>query len=97
MIYVAVFFAYVALDYCWSKYTKMVGQDRALAAANWAVALLLIGAFGLLGYVQNHWLLVPAALGSWVGTYYSLRGSSIARIARQVLRMEVPPWRPGMH
>lgn len=97
MIYIAVFFAYVALDFCWSKYTKMVGQDRALAAANWAVALLLIGAFGLLGYVQNHWLLVPAALGSWIGTYCSLRSQSLLKGLRQVLRMEVPPWRPGIY
>lgn len=72
-------FAFVAmafLDFIWAEYTKAVTAGRVWVAAGLGSALFLMGGGVAISYVQDHWLLVPAACGSFLGTVLSLKFGS---------------------
>jgi hypothetical protein len=60
-------------DVCWAKYTKNTAGDNAVSAANWAVCLFLLGGLAVVGYTTNPVLLIPSAIGGWVGTYIGVK------------------------
>jgi hypothetical protein len=68
-----VFIAMVALDFCYGEYTKACAERRVVPASNWAVALYLCGVFVAINVIDNNWMCIPAAFGSWLGTYVSIR------------------------
>jgi hypothetical protein len=55
-------------DYFWALYVGAVQTRRPVVAGMWAVALFVMGGLAVIGYTSDHWLLVPAALGAFVGT-----------------------------
>jgi hypothetical protein len=66
------FFAFLALvvgDFCWAIYTAKIQQNNPMMAGLWAIAIYGISAGVTIGYTQDHWLLVPACAGAFVGTY----------------------------
>lgn len=65
----AIFLAAGLLDAVWAKYIQAAAAGKKLAAANWSFLIYVFGSTITLSYVANHWLIVPAALGSWLGTY----------------------------
>lgn len=67
------FIAMALTDFCWVLTVRKVRDDAALAAAAWAVLLFLTAAVGVISYITNHWLLVPAAAGTFVGTYLGVK------------------------
>lgn len=74
MLYEAaiVFAALFALDFVWISYTKAVTQHAPMGAAFWAVLILLFNGVSQIGYVNEPWLLVPAAAGAFTGTYAAM-------------------------
>jgi hypothetical protein len=70
-------FAVMAItDICWAKYTaSAAGGSNPKKAANWAVALFLLGGIAVVGYTANPVLLLPSAAGAWVGTFLGVRMS----------------------
>ena len=71
--FAVVFFSAVGLDALWALYIRRSSQGKALAAASCAAVLLGLGAFNAISYLENHWMLVPAMSGAFVGTYATLR------------------------
>lgn len=71
--YLVVFAAMFALDYVWTYYTKAIQRHASFAAANWAVTITVFNAVAQIGYVENHWLVIPAALGAFGGTYAAMK------------------------
>jgi hypothetical protein len=71
--FAVVFFSAVGLDALWALYIRRSSQGKALAAASCAAVLLGLGAFNAISYLDNHWMLVPAMSGAFVGTYGTLR------------------------
>lgn len=69
----SVFFAYVLIDTLYAYYTIVVTKQRPLAAANAASLMYFLLAFGVLNYVENYLYVIPLALGSWIGTYMTVR------------------------
>lgn len=59
----------VLTDFCWVLTVRKVREDDAMAEAAWAVALFLTAAVGVISYTTDHWLLIPATVGTAVGTY----------------------------
>lgn len=57
------------LDFVWAAYIRTIADKAALRAGLWAVAIILLGGINAIGYIQNHWLLLPIAAGAFVGTY----------------------------
>lgn len=66
---VVVFAVTVALDYVWALYTLATAERRPLAASLSAVGIYALAGFATINYTGNHWMLIPATLGCFVGTY----------------------------
>jgi len=69
MNYIFVFFLLFFLDIAWSFYINKVKDGSALQAASCAAGLFGLGAISTISYVQNPYLLIPAVMGAFCGTY----------------------------
>ena len=76
LLYLAVFSAAAVNDVVWTKYIAAVSGHKALAAGLWATGTILLGAFGIVSYTADHFALIPAAAGAFVGTYFTVRWMS---------------------
>lgn len=65
----AIFLGAGLLDAVWAKYIQAAAKGNKLWAANWSLGIYMLGSVITLTYVADHWMIIPAALGSWVGTY----------------------------
>ena len=66
---VVVFFALFVTDILWSFYIDAVKDGVPLKSATWAALMFGVGTIGVINYVVNPWLVVPALLGCFCGTY----------------------------
>jgi uncharacterized membrane protein YfcA len=73
MSFLGVFLLTAVLDFVWARYTAHVGAARAIAASLYASFIFSVGGLVTVAYTVNHWLLVPAALGAFLGTYVAVR------------------------
>lgn len=73
MTYVLVFIITLLVDVAWTKYMLRAAEKQAVFAAHWSAAIVGLGGLNVLIYVSNHWALIPAACGAWVGTYWTIR------------------------
>ena len=67
------FFAMIVLDWFWAYYTLYVVERRASLAGLYAAGIALCGALTVILYIDNHWMIVPTALGSYVGTWFAVK------------------------
>ena len=67
------FSSMVALDFVWAKYTLACAKRQALSAGFFAALTLALGAFVVLTYTDDHWMIIPAAFGAFVGTHYAVK------------------------
>ena len=67
------FFALFFTDILYTYYIKSVNERSALRASVLAVMVFLIASVAVIEYTTNHWLLIPACLGAFCGTYVSLK------------------------
>jgi hypothetical protein len=74
--YILVFFTMIAVDYFWGVYIKAMANHQAMKASIFSAFIMLSGAFTAINYIENHWMLIPAALGGAIGTYISAKYSS---------------------
>lgn len=77
MSYILVFVAMTVLDFIWAVYTKSVSDNKPLLASAFAVGIVVVGAFVTISYVANHWMLIPAGLGAFAGTWIAVQFSKI--------------------
>ncbi len=73
-----VFTALFVLDYIWARYTVAVGDQLAVRAAVYATAIMALNGYAAIGYTQNPWLLIPAAAGAFIGTYFAISKHKVA-------------------
>lgn len=66
---VITFVACFLMDFAWAIYIKRVSDHQALSSSMWSVAVFMLGAVGVINYTANPWLLIPAAVGCFAGTY----------------------------
>ena len=71
--WIAIFIGLVIIDILYAIYTKQIQKDNPLLSSASATAIYLISAAIVIGFVQDPWLLVPAALGAFVGTYIGVK------------------------
>lgn len=60
-------------DSIWAKYIETAAAGRALPAAVWSMLIFTFGSIVTIGYVNDHWMLIPVLLGSFAGTYLTIR------------------------
>jgi hypothetical protein len=71
--YVVTFLAIFVLDIVYTYYLKCVTHDHILGASFWSVACYLLGSVAVINYTTNHWLIIPAVVGAFCGTYVGMR------------------------
>ena len=70
--YLAVFFVVALTDILWAKYFLAVSQSRMVVAPLVSSGIIVFGSFATISYVNDHWALIPAALGAYAGTYITM-------------------------
>lgn len=67
------FIAMAITDVCWAYYFIKVGERKAVQAGVWATLLFFAGAVVTTNYVDDNSLMIAAALGSFVGTWLTIK------------------------
>lgn len=67
------FVAVALTDFCWTRYIQATAEAKANQSALFSLFIILIGGFVAISYTTNHWLLIPAGLGAYVGTYLTVK------------------------
>jgi hypothetical protein len=68
MEYILIFIATIIVDVAWTLYLIKVEERKVIQSGVWAVVIYLVGALVVLSYSHNHYLLIPAVIGSFIGT-----------------------------
>jgi hypothetical protein len=69
----AVFTAVAVADFAWTKYMMHAAAKHPHRAALWNSVIIALGSVSVVSYTENHWMLIPALLGAYVGTYVAVR------------------------
>jgi len=72
------FFCTLAADYAWARYTAGIAGRDARRASLWSAVIILLSACTVVAYTTNRWMVVPAALGAYVGTFVAVRSEVTA-------------------
>ena len=70
--YIITFFAIFLLDVVYTYYLRCVQHNNAMGASLWSIACYLLGSLAVINYTTNHWLLIPAIIGAFCGTYVGM-------------------------
>src|SRR5258708_2143593 len=76
MIWLQVLLVFVAVavsDVCWTKYIHHTAEGHRHIAARWSALIYLIGSISIMEYVNNRWLILPAAAGAYVGALVGIK------------------------
>ena len=73
MDYVLTFVAMFFVDIVFAYYLKAVGNDNPTRAGFWAAVVTLLNVFAVISYTENHFMIIPAVLGAFAGTYVGVR------------------------
>jgi uncharacterized membrane protein YfcA len=63
------FFGMVALDFVWARYTLNLVKKYHATSGGYAATIMLLNGVVTLTYVHDPWMILPAAVGAFVGTY----------------------------
>lgn len=58
---------------CGTLYFRNVAKKKAHTAAFWSAMLILVNAIAIVSYVENHAYVLAALLGTYVGTFLTLK------------------------
>lgn len=73
IIAISVLAVYAVTDALYAKYTLDVANHNAVKAATTGSLIHFFLAFGVINYTQNWLYIFPLAIGSWLGTYFTVR------------------------
>lgn len=70
---ILVFFSMFVVDVLYAVYLKSIENNRPVFASMMATIVFFVASIATIGYVDNHWLLIPACLGAFAGTYVGVK------------------------
>ena len=70
--YFITFFAVFFTDIFYTYYLKAVQEEQVMRASLWAVVVFIIACVAVINYTTNYWLLIPAGIGAFCGTYVGM-------------------------
>ena len=70
--WVSTFLAIFFTDIFYVYYLKSIEEGHPLKSSSWAVVVFLTACLAVINYTTNHWLLIPASLGAFAGTYVGM-------------------------
>jgi len=71
--WIVVFFALFFTDVFYTYYLKAVQDNQAIRASLWGVVVFFVAAIAVVNYTTNHWLMIPACLGAFLGTFVGMK------------------------
>lgn len=71
--FIITFIAVTVVDIFYTYYIKSVNENRAGIAGFWGSVVWLFGSLAVINYTSNHWLLIPACMGAFFGTYIGIK------------------------
>jgi hypothetical protein len=71
--YIVTFFAVFFTDIFYTYYLKAVQDEQVMRASMWAAVVFLIACVAVINYTTNYWLLIPAAVGAFCGTWVGMK------------------------
>ena len=72
----AYFFTFISvfvINVAYTYYLKAVQKNKAILASSWSMFINFVASVVAIGYIENHWLLVPSCLGSFFGTLAGMK------------------------
>jgi hypothetical protein len=81
--YVLVFIATFLADVAWTMYFKEVAKERAARSAAWSSAIVLLGGYTVIEYVNTPNILWATVTGSFAGTYVTMKWDTILKWVTQ--------------
>lgn len=73
MTWAWVFVATALIDVLWTRCVAATADKKALPAASWGTALYVASSLVTLSIVADPLMILPGALGAFVGTYGAVR------------------------
>ena len=71
--YIITFTLVFVVDIIYTYYLKAITESHALKSSFWGAACWLVGSLAVIEYTADHWLLIPACLGAFCGTYVGIK------------------------
>jgi hypothetical protein len=71
--FVVTFFAVFFTDIFYTYYLKAVQDEQVMKASLWATVVFVVACVAVINYTTNYWLLVPAGLGAFAGTWVGMK------------------------
>jgi len=71
--YITTFVAVFVVDIFYTYYLKSITENKAIKSGLWGAVIWLIGSIAVIEYTADHWLLIPACLGAFCGTYVGIK------------------------
>lgn len=72
-MYLLIFIVDLVIAFAWAKGVRAVAEHRCVAAGLWSGFITMFAAVSIISYTIDHFLLIPAIVGSAVGTYLSVK------------------------
>lgn len=66
-----IFLLMTLTDFVWSISIKAISGNKVLLGGLTAAMLVILNGVATISYINNYWLLVPAALGAFTGVVVS--------------------------
>ena len=63
----------IVVDAVWARWAQHAAAGDRWWASIYSVGIILLGAVSVIFYIDDHWLLIPIAVGSFVGTFIGVR------------------------
>lgn len=73
---------YMITDALYAKYTLDVANYNEYKAATIGATIHFFIAFGVINYTQNWLYIFPLAIGSWIGTFITVRRERLNKIKK---------------
>ena len=71
--YIIVFLSMFVVDVFYAIYLKSIENNKPIFASFMAMIVFFVASIATIGYIDNHWLLVPACLGAFAGTWFGMK------------------------
>jgi len=71
--YIIVFLSMFVVDVFYAIYLKSIENNKPIFASFMAMIVFFVASIATIGYIDNHWLLIPACMGAFVGTWVGVK------------------------
>lgn len=71
--WIITFVSVLVINILYTRYLKAVQKNLPFVASSWSASITIISGIVAINYINNHWLLIPSCLGSFAGTYISMK------------------------